>query len=103
MRGLGTLAALGEDFQERLAAVLDEAQQTKTELARRWLAASRWPRSMRVNGLSTRLTFWCSDAHQAKQNGRAMYCWYGPSVQEYAIAHGHGQQEYEAYRGNKSH
>jgi hypothetical protein len=59
----------------------------RKELDDRWIAAAEWPASMKsTRNRLVRLGL----ARAAREKEQALYCWYGPSVPEYAVVAGRG-------------
>jgi len=97
--GWGTLARLTESFVAALAATSTYEQAAAT--AERWLATGRWPTEIHTGGLTSRIVVWSALARRAIKQGLGFYCWYGPGIPTYAIAHGSGKDSYEAYLRTK--
>ena len=53
--GPGTIAALRDDFVDRLAAITEKPQWI--EAGERWLTAAQWPPTMKAQGLNSRLVY----------------------------------------------
>jgi hypothetical protein len=71
------------------------------EVAERWFVAVPWPDDMRVRGLTSRLLDWAGKCQLAREKGIGVYCWHGPRVPAYVIAHGVGPESYAAFNRNK--
>jgi hypothetical protein len=97
--GGGTVARVSEPFVAALAATSTYEHATAT--AERWLATGRWPTEMQTGGLTGRIVVWSALARHAIKQGLGLYCWYGPGIATYAIAHGVGEDSYQAYRRTK--
>jgi hypothetical protein len=106
--GPGTVGRLTEHFVEALTAVRlrsmaefengAEPFQVEHEIGQRWISGSRWPQSMRVGGLAMRIFDWSVECEKATEKHLQVFCWEGPAVAEYVIAHGTSRESYEAYR-----
>jgi hypothetical protein len=53
---------------------------------------------MQVGGLAMRIFMWSVECEKATEKDLTVFCWEGPAVPEYVIAHGVGPESYEAYR-----
>jgi hypothetical protein len=104
----GTIGRLTDDFIQVLATVritslaaLDDGGkpfQLENDIGQHWKHASRWPSSMQVGGLAMRIFMWSVECEKAIEKDLNVFCWEGPAVPEYVIAHGVGPESYEAYR-----
>ena len=105
--GPGTIAALSDDFVTSLAALsgtggdADAIVGRYEEVADRWFVAVPWPDGMRVRGLTSRLLDWAGKCQLARKEGMGVYCWHGPRVPAYVIAHGVEPESYAAFKRNK--
>ena len=102
--GAGTIASLTEQFVTALAGLVETTADPDTaidacrRIAERWLVAVPWPAPMQVGGLTSRIVAWAGECRLAREKGLGVYCWRGPEVPTFAIAHGVGPESYEAYR-----
>jgi hypothetical protein len=106
--GPGTMGRLTYDFIEvlatvrvtSLAALHDGGKpfQLENDISQHWIHESRWPSSMQVGGLAMRIFMWSVECEKAIEKDLNVFCWEGPAVPEYVIAHGVGPESYEAYR-----
>jgi hypothetical protein len=94
--GSATMAMFSEPFVKGLSEIRAEARWI--QLGEQWLSATKWPRTMGPNGLSTRVVYWGALARRAQQKGFNLYCWRGPSVPTHVLVQGVGKDSYEAYR-----
>jgi hypothetical protein len=104
----GTIGRLTDDFIEVLATVRvtslaalhvgGKPFQLENDISQHWIHASRWPSSMQVGGLAMRIFMWSVECEKAIEKDLNVFCWEGPAVPEYVIAHGVGPESYEAYR-----
>jgi hypothetical protein len=109
--GPGTMGRLTEHFVEALTAVRlrsmtefengTEPFHAEHEIGQRWISGTHWPRSMKVGGLAMRIFHWSVECEKATEKHLQVFCWEGPAVPEYVIAHGTSRDSYEAYRKAK--
>jgi hypothetical protein len=82
-------------------ATLDQEDQSfrfENEIGERWMSCARWRRPMKVSGLAMRIFNWSVECETATEEGLQVFCWEGPAMPEYVLAHGTGTDSYEAYR-----
>ena len=105
--GPGTMARLSPAFAGGLADLgtvstdVDATLAAQTAVAERWLGAATWPPAMQLGGVRMRVLSFALTCRQAREKGHAAYCWHGPEVPAYGIAHGAGPASYAAYRRSR--
>lgn len=103
----GTMARLSPAFAEALANLgtiwtdVDFTLAAQKAVAERWLSEVPWPSSMQLGGVLMRVLSFSLVCRQAREKGHEAYCWYGPEVPTYGIAHGVGPASYDAYKKAK--
>jgi hypothetical protein len=103
----GVLARLSERFVETLAAIGPPQRDgqdlwaTYEEIATTWHKAVRWSPKMQLGGLTMRIFDYSYACRRGLEKGLPVWAWHGKAVPEYVIAHGMGQESFEAYRRQK--
>lgn len=103
----GTMARLSPSFAKALAdlgTIWTDAESTlaaQKTVAERWLIEASWPVPMQLGGVLMRVLSFSLVCRQAREKKHAAYCWYGPGVPTYGIAHGVGPASYDAYKKAK--
>jgi hypothetical protein len=101
------LARLADPFVHALAAIGAPQREGQDlwaiydKFAAAWLQAVRWRPEMQVGGLAMRIFHDAHECRRGLEKGLPVWAWHGKRAPEYVIAHGVGQDSYEAYRKQK--
>src|SRR2546421_3661208 len=100
----GAIARVSDGFVRALAAIGPPQREGQDlwaiydRIAAGWLTTIKWRKSMQLSGLSMRIFTYAYACRRGAEKGTPVWAWHGKAAPEYVIAHGVGEESYDAYR-----